>query len=500
VRASDRIEARLRAREAAAPTRRFFRLENAAAVAAIALGERAVPYWPIERVEALQRRRIRAIVRHAYETVPFYRTALDELGLTPEDFRTAADLARLPVISGADLAEDPMRFVSAPFRRQGREVFKTSGSTSGLRKPIFWDHASLLIRAARGERDRVVIARLAGETWGGVVTREYLTSELRHTLARLVGVRTPGHQRLLILPADFSSRTQRAIWSERSAFPRRPVHYHHLPPAVPPAVAAAHITAIRPRVVFSFGSWAEHFFRFLEASGTSVPMPRLWVYMSDRLSPEGRQLAERRGCVVYSVYGAIEAGTIGFQCEERNGFHVNVDLCALRVVDGTGRDVPPGEPGDVVISPLENRAMALLNYSLGDRAVLSPDPCRCGRSLPLLARLEGRRSEVVRLADGRELSSLTLEALFGAELRRTIQAQIEQAAPGRLHWRIVPFSPGDREALREALLARGRRVLGADTSLSVEFVEHISRTVGGKFLRSVVAPARATTETTDAPR
>jgi phenylacetate-CoA ligase len=451
-------------------------------------------------VEELQRQRIRTLIRHAYATVPFYRAAMDERGMRPEDVRTAADLSALPMISGTDLAHDPMQFVSTPFRKQGREVFKTSGSTSGLRKPIFWDHASLLIRAARGERDRVVIARLAGETWRGVVMREYLTTEPRHALARLLGVQTPDHQRLLILPADFSSRTQRVIWNERSSFPRRPVHYHHLPPSVPAAVAAAHFAAIRPRVVFSFGSWAEHFFRFLDASGTTIPMPRLWVYMSDRLSAEGREIAERRGSIVYSVYGAMEAGTIGFQCEQRNGFHLNVDLCAVRLVDGQGRDVPPGQPGDIVISPLDNRAMALLNYSLGDRAVLSPEPCPCGRSLPLLARLEGRRSEVVRLADGRELSSLTLEALFGAELRRTIQAQIDQQTPGRLHWRIVPFSDADRGALRDALLARGRRVLGAGTTLTVEFVEHIPRTAAGKFIRSVVAAPAPAAETTDVAR
>ena len=497
---SEWIESRLREREAAAPRRPLFRVENTALAAALALRERAIPFWPIARIEALQRRRIQTMARHAYATVPFYRAAMDERGIRPDDVQTVADLGQLPLISGADLAEDPMRFVSTPFRTAGREVFKTSGSTSGLRKPIFWDHASLLIRAARGERDRVVIARLSGETWAGLMTREYLTNERRHSLARLLGVHTPAHQRLLILPADFSSRTQRVIWKERSSFPRRPVHYHHLPPAVPPAVAAAHIAAIKPRLVLSFGSWAEHFFRFLEASGTTIPMPRLWMYISDRLSPEGRAIAERRGSIVYSVYGAMEAGTIGFQCEQRDGFHLNIDLCAVRLIDAGGQDVPAGEPGDIVISALDNRAMALLNYSLGDRAVMSVDPCPCGRSLPLLARLEGRRSETVRLADGRELSSLTLEALFGAELRRTIKAQIGQQAPGCLHWRIVPFPDADRDALRAALLARGRRVLGVDTALTVEFVDNIPRTAAGKFVRGVVASDMPSSQVADATR
>src|SRR5262249_16642902 len=154
------------------------------------------------KIQALQRVRIQAIVEHAWATVPFYRSVMMKSGIGPSDIRTPADLSELPIISGRDLAEDPRQFVSTPFRTPAREVFKTSAPASGLRKPLFWDHASLLTRAARGERDRVVIARLAGETWAGVMTREYLINERRHMLARLIGVQTPDHQRLLILPAD----------------------------------------------------------------------------------------------------------------------------------------------------------------------------------------------------------------------------------------------------------------------------------------------------------
>ena len=496
---SDWIEARLRETVAPGKAGRWHRLQSTAAVAAISRYERAIPYWPIERVEELQGRRVRALLRHAAATVPFYRDLLREGGAAPAAIATARDLARLPLIDGAALAHDPMRFVAEPFRREGREVFKTSGSSSGLRKPIFWDHASLLLRAARGERDRVVIARLAGEPWAHVIVREFLTSEPRRTLARWLGIDTDRHQRLLILPADFSSRTQRTIYSERTMIPRRPVHYHHLPPTVPFEVAVAHIAAIQPRVVISFGSYADQFFHFLHASGRQIPLPRLWVYLGDRISPGGRELAEGMGCAMFSVYGAMEAGTIGFQCEERGGFHLNIDLCAVRIVSDDGRDLPRGETGNVVISPLDNRAMVLLNYRIGDRGAMSPEPCRCQRTLPLLARLEGRQSELVRLADGRELSSLTIESSFGAELRRTIQAQIEQEAPGRLRWRVVAAAAADRDAVRESLLARGRQVFGAETALEVAFVDHIPVTTAGKFARAVVA-ALAPVPGSESPR
>ena len=452
--------------------------------------ERTVPWWPRERLERVQRRRVRAAVEHAYTHVPFYRRALDELGATPADFTRVQDLERLPLIDGRDLAAAPDDLTATPYLRTGREVFSTSGSTSGIRKRICWDHPSLMRRFARGERDRTVIVGLAGERWAANMLRELTTREVQRTLAaRVLRVGSEEHQRLQILPAGFSSRTMRAIGEERSLVPRRPLHYHHLSPLAPFEVAAAQIRAIRPRVIYSFGSYVEQFLRQLVDRGVDVPMPRVWVYLGDMISPLGWELADQLGCRLYSVYGAMEMGTIGFQCEQRRGFHLNVDLCALRVVDGEGRTLPDGQVGDIVVSSLENRATVLLNYRIGDRGVIDERPCPCGRTLPLLASFAGRSSETVDLPDGRRLSSLVLEGLFRAELRQTLRAQLEQLAPGELCWRIVPFRSVDATTLQHAFVERAARCLGGDVRLTVRLEEDIAPTKEGKLVRTVVRPS-----------
>jgi phenylacetate-CoA ligase len=241
--------------------------------------------------------------------------------------------------------------------------------------------------------------------------------------------------------------------------------------------------------VYSFGSYVEQFLRELADRRVDVPMPKVWVYLGDMISPLGWELAEQLGCRLYSVYGAMEAGTIGFQCERRDGFHLNADLCALRVVDEHGRTLPAGEVGDIVISSLENRATVLLNYRIGDRGVIDERPCPCGRSLPLLASFAGRSSETVELPDGRRLSSLVLEGLFRTELRRTLRAQLEQLAPGELCWRIVPFQSVDAAALQQAFVERAARCLGSDVKLTVQLEERIAPTKEGKLVRTVVRAA-----------
>ena len=58
-------------------------------------------WWPVERIEELQSERLRRLITHAYEHVPYYRRVMDERRLTPSDIRSAADLTKLPVLTKA---------------------------------------------------------------------------------------------------------------------------------------------------------------------------------------------------------------------------------------------------------------------------------------------------------------------------------------------------------------------------------------------------------------
>ena len=435
------------------------RLGNTAYLAALATVERRVPFWPAERIERAQRRRLRTIVRHAYGTVPYYRRVMDERGLRPDDFRTVADLPKLPVLDSLTVRRDPELFVSTRVDRDSSLALYSSGSPTHVRKLIYWDRTAVLRRLAYNERDRVVLGRLVG--------------------------RSVGQRQLIIGAKAGPPALVRGVWDANLLLTRRVVERHALLSDAPFEAVARRLDALCPDVVFApSGSYADRFFRVLADRGLTVP-PSVWVYGGDMLSPGGRELIESFGCLVYSTYQAVETGRLGFQCERRDGFHLNVDLCPVRIVDGAGRDLPPGEAGELVVSNLVNRATVLLNYRLDDRGVLAAAPCPCGRTLPLLARLEGRTSELIALADGRVMPSLELEGRFRQELRPTLQVQIVHPAPGHVRWRIVPFAGVERERLRQELVERGRDVLGEDTLVEVEFVEDIPLGAHEKAVRVV---------------
>lgn len=463
------------------------RIANTVKVTAIGMRERNVAHLAPQELAHRQARRLRAIVAHAYATVPFYRDALDERGIRPEEIRSAADLPRLPIVDAETVRRRADDFTSSRYPEDERLTYFTSGTSTGVRREVHWDRDYLVRGMAWAERDRAVLLALAGESGLATTLRELVPEGRgRGGLARRVLGDIDAHRRMSIFPGDSNTGVMRFMWSEHTLIPPRAAHHHFVSEQLPVEDVAERMNAIRPRIVFSFGSFADRFFRWLEDSGARVATPRVWMYNSDHMSAEAQELAERRhGCLVYSLYSAMEAHRLGVQCERREGFHLNVDLHAVRLVDTDGRDVPPGAAGEIVVSNLHSRAMVLLNYRMGDLGVLSPEPCPCGRTLPWLERLEGRRSEVVELADGRQLSPLTIEGLFRWVLTPTLKVQLVQREPGELTWRIVPFASADRDAIARDVEAQSREVLGADTRVDVEFVEDIALTPQGKLRRIV---------------
>ena len=441
------------------------RLVNTAQLAALAAVERRVPFWPGERVERFQRWRLGRIVHHAYETVPFYREAMDERGLRPEHLKTAADLARLPLIDGELVRRDSEQFASTRYDDRSRHPSRTTGTRSHVQKVIWWDDAAVQRKLARAERDRGVLATLAGSGWG--------------------------QRQLYILPATGHAVKLRELWDARTLGSRRLGERRAISPELPFEAIVDELDRFRPHVVFSVGSFADHFFRLVADRGPTITLPRVWVYGGDMLSPGGRERIESFGRLVSTTYQEVETGRLGFECERRAGFHLNVDLVAVRVVDDAGRDVPPGVAGELVVSNLVNRATVLLNYRLGDLATIAPDPCLCGRSLPLLSALHGRNDEVITLPSGRVVHPQALRMVFMDE-EQVWRYQIVQETPGRFSVAVVADHGVDRSRLRERVAAGLAARLADPVTIEVTFVEAIARTAGGK-VQPIVSRCRGGT-------
>ena len=94
------------------------------------------------------------------------------------------------------------------------------------------------------------------------------------------------------------------------------------------------------------------------------------------------------GVSVVTLYRAEEVGALALQCPEREHFHIQSEQALVEVLDDRGKPCAPGEIGRVVATPLNNFAMPLLRYEVGDTAEVGT-PCPCGRGLPVLTGITG---------------------------------------------------------------------------------------------------------------
>src|SRR5262249_55326311 len=80
-------------------------------------------------IAALQWEKLSALLEHAYQTVPYYRAAFDELGIRPAAISSPAEFARLPVLDKATVRQHRDELVSSAFNRNKLIRRATGGST-----------------------------------------------------------------------------------------------------------------------------------------------------------------------------------------------------------------------------------------------------------------------------------------------------------------------------------------------------------------------------------
>jgi len=215
------------------------------------------------------------------------------------------------------------------------------------------------------------------------------------------------------------------------------------------------------------------------ARGVRLPRLRQARTYSEALRPDLRELVRAAwGVEVADGYSCEEAGYIALQCPRHEHYHVQAECLLAEVLDENGHPCAPGETGRVVLTALHNFAMPLIRYELGDYAEVGP-PCDCGRSLPVLKRIHGRRRNMLVLPDGRRHWPS-----FPAEMWHAVapieQFRVVQHDPDSLEIHYVmerPLSETERCQLEAMLVERFCHAF----TVRWQRVAVIERSEGGKY-------------------
>jgi phenylacetate-CoA ligase len=401
---------------------------------------RQTQFDPPEVVRARQLAALKVTLRHAYETVPYYRAAWRKAGVHPSDVNSLADLEAFPILTKDDIRRHERDLISTAFDASKLRVKRTSGST-GVPLTIRIDEPGVQWKTActirSDEWSGYRLGQRVAKVWGNPEYRHFgLKGRLRNFLF------------------------DRAVYLDTLNLNDERI-----------AEFAATIRRHRPGLIFGHAHSLYMLARVLKKSGVMDVRPSGIISTAMLLHDWQRTVIEQVfDCPVTNRYGCEEVSLIASECELHQGLHINADSIYTEI----------GDAGKLIITDLSNRAMPLVRYQVGDVVVGSGRVCRCGRGLPLIERVEGREADYVVTPSGNLISGISLTENFALLIPGTAQIQIVQESLHFLRIRLVrgdDFTDDSQRKIGELV----RDLFGPSVRHDVEFVDAIPQEPSGKY-------------------
>jgi phenylacetate-CoA ligase len=403
--------------------------------------------WSADRLRDYQWRRLRDLLEHAWQNVPYYR---QNLGAEPGDIRDWDDFRRLPTLSKHDLQEHGERLIATDVAPE-RRAYATTGGSTGTPVGFWYDVPSS------------VVAEWAFMSlqWRRVGYRDGDRS------AVFRGIPTPeGHR-----------------W-EREPFQAqlRLSSYHLAPDQIPELLGR--LRRFAPRYLQAYPSSASLLAAWmLEHGEAPVAGLRAVLCGSENLYDWQRdQIGHAFGCRVYSWYGLSERVCLAGECEHDQALHIWPQYGVTELLADDGHSVDgPGEVGEIVATGLTSRAMPLIRYRTMDAASFLDGPCpACGRPYRRFARIEGRIHEFIVSAHGRPVSMTSIN-MHTPVFDNVAAFRFCQDTPGRVTLTVVPKPSFDRAGDEAVIRSELAPKLGPDIELTtIELVNEIPLSPRGK--------------------
>jgi phenylacetate-CoA ligase len=432
------------------------------------LGLERTQWLDHEGIEQWQLGQVRSLLTHCVKNVPYYRRLLAAQGIGPSDIRTMEVFRRIPILERRTYREQFEQMYAGSLPEGTREASKnyTSG-TSGVPIEVRQTNAVHLWWRALALRDY---------EWCGI--------DPRHTLAAIRATAKSGAELDRMLEGVTMPYWHRVL---NEIIETGPAHVMDI--RQHPARQLEWLRRVEPDYLLSFPSNLEFLAGLAIEQGFRLKRLRSIQAISETLSEPTRQRIEAAfGVPVKNTYSCEEAGYVASPCPDVTGLHVHAENVILEVLDQAGRPCLPGQVGRVVLTTLQNFLCPFIRYEIADEAEVGPQPCSCGRGLPVLARVLGKERPILELPDGqvKHSSALTIGLWRAGGFH---QFQVIQQARDQVLVRVVPdrtwtteHPPRITQAIREFFEAPVR--------VEVETLERFELPPSGK-LRAVVSELAA---------
>jgi phenylacetate-CoA ligase len=313
----------------------------------------------------LQHQRLRDIVRHAFEHVEYYRNSFTAAGIRPSALRCLEDIQHFPFVEKQDLrAAYPFKMLAVP-REKVVRLHASSGTTG---KPTVVGYTAADIDTWSALMARCLFA--GGVRPGDIVHNAYYYGLFTGGFGIHYGAERLGCS---VTPIS-GGNTEKQVMLLKDF--------------------GAHVLAATPSYALNIAEVAAR--NGVDLAGGPL---RIGLFGGEPSSQAMRDELQRRlGLRVVELYGLSEImgpGVAG-ECTEQAGMHGWEDHFLFEIIDpGSGRPLPMGSTGELVITTLTKQAQPMIRYRTRDITRLTDAPCACGRNHVRILRITGRDDDML---------------------------------------------------------------------------------------------------------
>ena len=411
-----------------------------------------IEYLPQDEIEKIGKKSLYRVISYAIENIPYYQ----DLGLSVSDFHEETifeDIRRLPIMTKQIIREAGERLHTNE-KIHDWEYTNMSGGTTG--EPVKMFQTGKFF-------DYDQAAKILFDEWGG---RKPGDPEIRLW----------GSERDIIAgKADWANKIYR--WCRNEEFLNT---FRMDDKQIEEFIQS--INKKKPKLILAYVQSAREVAWYAIHNGIKITPPGAVMTSAGTLDDDTYKILKKAfGCDIFNRYGSRECGDMACSCKKNEGLHININNCYIEILRDDGTPCEENEIGNVTVTTLNNYAMPLIRYNIGDRASYTNRKCSCGRNWPMLNAVNGRIVDVFKLSDGNRIDGEYFTHLF-YELNDVKQFQVRQDKIDHILVKLVMFDNEERNAdeTKKVIESGIYKAMGSDINIDFEFVDNIPILASGK--------------------
>lgn len=409
--------------------------------------------WDERQMHDYRLVKLKKMVHHAYEQVPYYTELFDKIGIKPKDIQTFDDLRKIPILTKeiARANQDKLvanKVIYAPINKG-----KTGGTTG----------VPLVVYSDTNNRSHTWASYYRWYNWIGINKEDAIVS--------LWGSKT-------ILKPSFKKKYLGLMvdWIQNN----RTINTYSINEETLPDLYDQ-IQKYNPVLIKGYLSAIILLGKYMQENKLP-PNKGLSALSSttETLLPMYRDFVQKVFKVpIYDQYGCGEVSAISYECQNHKGLHINEEHVHVESLNENNKAVLD-ETGRLVVTSLDNYAMPFIRYENGDMATLLTEKCTCGLNSALMKNIEGRTVDTITLKNGAKAHGVFFTSLLyevGITTDIISRFQITQCASGAIN-----FCIESKDVIDENLLQKLKtETLRFITDVHIIITSHIPNEPNGKF-------------------